>query len=85
MIPGLSTIKAWGVAILGVLAAIFFGLFQHQRAKRKGEQLNRVKTARETEKKATDALVGGLTKEQQALENAKIKVGKSKRRDHFES
>jgi len=76
----ISTIKTWLLGIASVLAAVFFGLFQSQRAARAKEKLNASEKARKTEKKATSALLGGLKNEQEASD---AKVGNSTR-NHFE-
>lgn len=84
IIPGLSQIKTWALAGLGILASVMSVLFfrkkaQHESAKRKG-----IEKARETERKAADAMVEGITREQEKTDEAIDKV-RSGDRTHFES
>lgn len=67
----LSKIKASFTAILGALAA--FGLFMWQmtRANSAKAEVKREKTARATEKKATDAIIKGVEKENE-IKNSNI-------------
>lgn len=78
-----NRIKNWGLILLAFLAAVagMFGLWQkagRERDRRKAEE-----GARKTERKATDALTDGLTREQQEITDARKKAS-SGRRDHFE-
>jgi hypothetical protein len=80
----LSTVKTWAVAALAAGAAIFGMLFYREKAARKGDQLDASEAARETEHKASDALTGGLKREQDEVERAKEKSARGPR-DHFNS
>jgi len=84
IVPGLSTIKTWLLAGLGVVSAILFGLWKASQAQRVVEKLKGIKQARETERKAAKALVDGLQREQEKVDDAKHRA-ESGRRDHFES
>jgi len=59
----LSKLKTYALAILGAIAA--FGLFMWQltRANYKAAELKGEKAARETENKATTAIITGVSKE----------------------
>jgi len=74
-----SKLKTYALAILSVLAAVFFALFKGSQAARAKEKLDASENARETEQKATQALVDGLESEQEAR-NEDIDTSK---RDHF--
>jgi len=62
----ISTIKTWALAGLALAASIAYALFRTEQAKRAKERLEAVKQARETEKKATKAMIEGLGKEEAA-------------------
>jgi len=48
MIPGLSTIKAYALAVLGILAAVFFGLFQREKGQRQADARKDAEVQRDT-------------------------------------
>jgi len=73
----ISKLKAYGLALLGVLAAVFAALFYRERANYKGAQLDGEKAAREVENKATDAMIEGLEAENE------IKNDNTTNRDKF--
>lgn len=80
----LGKLKLWGIGLLSGLLLLFYTLFKAEKAKRTREKLQRVKAARETERKATEAMVEGQKREKRGVQNARDKA-KSGRRDHFES
>ena len=72
------------IAAIGTfIAAVFAALFYREKAGREKEKRVATEAARETERKATDALTHGLTREQQEVERAKSDSAGG-RRDHFE-
>lgn len=77
----LSKIKSWAIAGLAILATVAYALFRTEQARRAKEKLKGVQQARETERKAGEALVDGLKKEQE-VRNEEVDTN---RRDHFES
>jgi len=81
---GLSTVKTWAMAAAAAGAAIYGMLFYREKAARKGDQLDASEAARGTERRATDALTGGLKREQDEVENARKKSARGPR-DHFNS
>ena len=74
----LSKIYQYAIAALALGLAIMTALFYrgqavHQKAMRKG-----IEQVRETEKKATDAMVTGLNREKKARNDAKIAISNRK-------
>lgn len=75
----IEKIKIYAIGALVFVATFFYALFRMEQVKRAKEKLNAIKSARETEQKATGALVTGLKKESE-IRNEKIDPDK---RDHF--
>ena len=59
----LSKLKTYVIAVLGVISAVFFGLFYREKAKHEKAVRKGVEKAREVEKNATEALLEGLENE----------------------
>lgn len=76
----LSSLKTYGIAILGIVAAVFAALFYKSKAKYEGAMRKGIEQQRATEKKATDAMVKGLNREKEARKNAKDAIAS---RSHF--
>jgi len=79
VLSGLSTVKYYIMAALGFGVVVLYALLQSEKKERAQEKLKGIKKARETEKKATNAMVEGLQNEQDVKDN----IDTSKR-DHFE-
>jgi len=77
-----SKLKIYLVAGLGFLTAVFYALLQKEKAARADEHAEIAETSRKTQEKASDALVDGITKEQQVTNE---KIDPTKPRDHFSS
>lgn len=75
----LSQIKVYLVAGLGILTAVFYALFQREKAKRADEHKEIAEHTAEKTKDATGAMVQGLNNEEK-IKNAKRD---SDKRDHF--
>ena len=75
----LGKIKVWIVAGLGVLAAIFYALFQREKAQRADEHAQIAEHSAKVTKDATDAMVDGLAKE----DKIRNENTPSQPRDHF--
>jgi len=71
MIPGLSTLKTWGLAIASIAVAILYALFQHEKLARASDKLKIAKAAQKQQQKASEAMVKGLENEKQ-VENEKV-------------
>lgn len=76
----LSQIKVYLIAGLGILTAIFYALFQREKAQRADEHEQIAKHTAKKTKDATDALVDGLAKEEKVKNE---KVDPDSPRDHF--
>ena len=74
-----SQIKLYLIAGLGILASVFAALFYRKSAQFESAKLDGVEKARETENKATDAMVDGLKNEQEEINEA----ANSTKRDGF--
>jgi len=72
-----STIKTYAVAALAVAVGILAALWQYQKAKFAKASLRGSEKARETERKATDAMTEGLKSEAKPVKH-------STKRDDFE-
>lgn len=59
----LSKLKTYSIAILGALAAFAGFMWQMTRAKHEKALKDGIEEARETEKKATEAMIEGVNKE----------------------
>lgn len=70
----LGKIKTYALAVLGAIAAFGMFMWQFTRANYQKAKLKGVERARETENKATDALIKGLEDE---------KTDTDIKRDHF--
>ena len=70
----LSNFKTYAIALLGIAAAVFAALFYRSKAKYEGAMRKGVEQVRETEKKATTAMVNGLNREKEARKNAKDSI-----------
>ena len=68
-IPGLSTIKSYAVIGLSLAAALFFGLYNREKANRQKEKIKGIQQARKTEKEANKAMMDGLKNEQNIKDN----------------
>ena len=79
MIPGLSTLKTWGLIGLGFAATILFALFKSEKAGRAKDKLDGIVTARKIEHEAHDQLSKDLKREAAERENAN-----HSKRDGFE-
>lgn len=66
IIPGLGTLKTWALAALGMATAVLFGLWQMTRAGRAADRRKAAEKAVEVKSKATDAIVAGEQKKQEA-------------------
>jgi hypothetical protein len=66
IIPGLSTLKTWGLAILGVGAAVLFALLRNEQAKRAKEKVDLMKENNRVQQKASKATIDGLQREEKA-------------------
>lgn len=80
-IPGLSTLKTWAVAALSFLSVVLFAVGRAKDASRAKADRKRTEAARQTEQAATKAMLDGLEREQEAVDEAHNTSGK---RDHFE-
>lgn len=80
-----TKIRLFVLSGLAILAAILYGLLKSEKARRAKDKLDRAKLAVKVQRQATVAMVRGINRESKEVENARIKVGKSARRDHFES
>jgi len=65
----LDKLKAYALAALGVLAAVFAALFYRERANYKEAQLEGEKAAREVEQKDIKATMEGLQNEAKILDS----------------
>ena len=74
----LSRLKTYSLAILGALAAFSGFMWQLTRAKHEKALKDGIEAARETEKKATNAMIEGMEKE-----NEVIKDNTPPDRNHF--
>lgn len=79
LIKMLSKLKVYALAALGALSALFAILFYRGKAKHEQAVREGIEKARETEKKAVNAMVDGLKEEQDAVDT----IDNSKR-DGFE-
>ena len=77
-IPGLGTLKTWGLILLSIGAAIAFALFKNEQAGRAREKLKGEVQARKTAKAVSKAMMGGMSREQAELNEAH-KSDRSKR------
>ena len=75
----IARMKAYIAAGASILAVVFYAMFQKKRADRAAEALEREEAAREYEQAGSEALIGGLTREERA-KNEKVDTVK---RDHF--
>jgi len=69
-----GAIKNYGIAIAGIVAAVFAALFYGSKAKYESAMRKGTEQVRKTEKKATTAMVNGLNREKKARENAKNNI-----------
>lgn len=76
-----TKIKVFFVAAAGIVMAILYGLLQKEKAERADEHEKIAEHSQKATKDATDALVNGLTKEQEA-KNAKVDTDPANR-THF--
>lgn len=76
----LNKIKLFLVAGLGIAAAIFYGMFQREKAGRLEDRAEAQEAKDEVEQLGVEAMVSGLEK-QQEIRNEEIDTS---RRDHFE-
>ena len=74
-------IKSYALIVVSGLLAVAYALFKSEQAARAREKLKASEAARETERKANQALNDGLQKEKEA-KNAKVDVNS---RTDFES
>jgi len=72
----LGSIKNYLIAALGVIAAIAVALMYRSKAIHEAAMRKGVEKVRETEKKAAQAMVNGLTREREARANAKDSITK---------
>lgn len=75
-----STIKTYAMATLAILAAILFGLWNWEKARRQKERAKGLINQRKVERKGTDALVKGMQKENEETN----KPVDTDERKHFE-
>ncbi|GEM_PF-3847252 len=76
----MARLKSWLAAILAFAAAFFAALFYREKASHETDKREAIEGVRRTEQKANQALIEGLTHEQEAIDAARA----SHRRDHFE-
>jgi len=69
MIPFLGKIKTFALAILGVASAVFFGLFQMERAGRQSDKRKIAEKSQEVTEKATQAIIEGEKAKEKARES----------------
>ena len=74
----LSKIYQYAIAALALGLAIVTALLYRSKAKYQGAMRKGVEQVRETEKKATDAMVTGLNREKKARNDAKIAISNRK-------
>ena len=70
-IPGLGTLKTWGMIALGFALAFVTILFKSEQAARAKEKLKGEVRARKTAKAVNKAMMGGLSREQAELNEAR--------------
>lgn len=73
-------LKAWAISVLGVISAILLALVYRGKAKHEKSLREASEGARETEAKAVEALIDGLQKEREAINEID-----TIKRDHFSS
>ena len=75
----IAKIQGYLAAAASLLAVVFYALFQKKRADEASAALEREETAREYQQAGSEALIGGLKREEEA-KHEKIDTVK---RDHF--
>ena len=79
MIPGLGTLKTYGLMALGILAAVLFALFKNESAGRAKDKLKGEVQARKTAQATNKAVMDGINDEHEEIANAKNPTGKPNR------
>lgn len=69
-----STIKNYIIAVLGIVLSIAVALMYRSKAKYQGAMRKGIEQVRETEKKATQAMVKGIKREKEARDEAKSAI-----------
>jgi len=72
IIPGLSSIKNYGLIIVSFALVIMYALLGSEKKLRAQENLKRIKRVREIEKSANEAMRDGIQNEKKALDNIDI-------------
>ena len=70
----LASAKNYIIAILGIIASIAIALMYRSKAKYEGAMRKGVEQVRETEKKASQALINGMKREKKARDDAKTAI-----------
>jgi hypothetical protein len=75
----MEKIKIYALAALGFLSAVFAALFYREKANHQEALKEGLEAARDTENKATDALIEGISDEQKIISD-----GTAPDRDYFD-
>lgn len=70
-IPGLSTLKTWGLIALGFAFTIAFALFKNEAAGRAKDKLKGEVQARKTAKVVSKAMMEGINNEKVEIDKAR--------------
>lgn len=74
-IPGLDTLKTWGLIAFGFAATIAFALFKNEAAGRAKDKLKGEIQARKTSRAVNKAMIEGKNREDAAVDKARNSDG----------